>query len=89
MDLKEIRAEIDSIDRELVNLFLKRMELSARVAAYKIENGIPVLNATREEEIIAIVRGANEHFASYSEELYRKIFELSREYQQKLMQTKD
>ena len=39
MDLTKIRQEIDSIDRQLVNLFCQRMNLSAQVAEYKKENG--------------------------------------------------
>ena len=39
MDLQEIRKELDVIDRELVKLFEKRMDLSVEVAEYKAETG--------------------------------------------------
>ena len=39
-DLQNIRKEINSIDRELLKLFEKRMRCSIRVAEYKKENGI-------------------------------------------------
>ena len=35
-DLKEIRAEIDSVDKELVSLYEKRMSRSEQVADYKL-----------------------------------------------------
>lgn len=52
MDLIELRNQIDEIDSQLIPLLLKRMECSKGVAKYKIENGIPVLNVQREQEIL-------------------------------------
>ena len=46
-DLNELRREIDGIDRELVKLFEKRMEVSAQIGAYKASRGMPVLDAAR------------------------------------------
>ena len=89
MDLKEIRNQIDEIDSQLVHLFEKRMKLSKSVAEYKIQNGLPVLNSAREDEIIASVRQKTEGIEDYTEALYRKICELSRDYQIKLMEKKD
>ena len=48
MDIKELREQINEIDEKLVELFLKRMEVSAGVAAYKKERGLPVFDAQRE-----------------------------------------
>ena len=42
MELKDIRNQIDEIDDELVQLFAKRMELSALVADYKKKNHLPM-----------------------------------------------
>lgn len=52
MDLLELRKEIDKIDSELIPLLLKRMSISEKVAQYKVERGIPVLNEEREQEIL-------------------------------------
>ena len=40
MDLKELRVQIDEIDRQMVALFDARMRIAAGVAAYKKENGM-------------------------------------------------
>ena len=48
MDLGIIREEIDTIDKELLELFKKRMECSIKVAEYKKENGVPIVNTSRE-----------------------------------------
>ena len=51
MDLSAIRQQIDKIDDELLELFLKRMELCTGVAKYKKENNLPVYHSKREEDI--------------------------------------
>ena len=50
LDLLEIRDQIDGIDKEIVELFEKRMQLSAEVAEYKISNNKAVLDPQREKE---------------------------------------
>lgn len=52
-DLNALRAEIDAIDRDLAALFLRRMDVTGRVGAYKQKNGLPVLDAGREREVLA------------------------------------
>ena len=39
MDLSELRLQIDGIDKEIVELYEKRMDICRQVAEYKIENG--------------------------------------------------
>jgi len=51
-DLKDLRLEIDKIDDELIELFVKRMDISLEVANYKKANNLPVLNPEREREIL-------------------------------------
>ena len=48
IDLSESRKEIDEIDRQLVELFERRMKVSADVAEYKKRTGMPVLDQGRE-----------------------------------------
>ncbi len=50
--LKKAREDINRIDREIVRLFEERMTAVASVAAYKAENGLPILDAKREREVI-------------------------------------
>ena len=37
MDLSQLRQQIDTIDRQIVNLYEERMDVSRQVAEYKIE----------------------------------------------------
>ena len=50
LDLNEIRKDIDATDKEIVELFEKRMKLCEEVAEFKIANGKEVLDATREKQ---------------------------------------
>ena len=48
MELKDFREQIDSLDRDLVRLFLQRMELAGQIGDYKRERGLPILDASRD-----------------------------------------
>ena len=52
MDLTTLRQEIDDIDRQLVELFRQRMDVTRRVGEYKRERGIPVLDQARERQVL-------------------------------------
>lgn len=82
MELQDIRKEIDAVDRELVELFRKRMELSAAVAEYKKMNGMAVLDAGRERALLSKVSElAGEELEEYTRTLYSTILDVSRAYQ--------
>ena len=84
MDLKELRAQIDDIDDELVKLFCKRMDIAAQVADYKKENGLPIFVPARErEKLLDVSQKAGPEMAAYTRTLYSMLFELSRSYQKK------
>ncbi len=51
--LEELRQEIDGLDRDLLDLFVKRMDVCNQVAEYKRKEGIPVLDAKREKEVLS------------------------------------
>jgi prephenate dehydrogenase len=55
-ELKQTRELIDGVDREIVRLLAQRAELQARAARAKAALGAPVLDATRESEMIAARR---------------------------------
>ena len=84
MKLEEIRNEIDSIDEELVSLFIRRMNCAEEVAKYKKENNLPILDASRERALLNKISDlAGEEFEEYTRTLYSTILSLSRSYQHK------
>ncbi len=82
MDLKDIRQRIDEIDDKLIELFIERMGLSKEVAEYKAATGTPILNMTREREILKKVCDKAGDMDLYAHRLYSTILELSRALQQ-------
>lgn len=82
MDLNELRLEIDKIDDQLVQLFCQRMEVSARIADYKKENGLPIFVPAREaDKLLDVAQKAGAEMEVYTKVLYSMLFELSRGYQ--------
>lgn len=83
IDLKDIRAEIDAIDKQVQELFEKRMELASQVADYKIATGKPVYDKVREDEKLEVFksRANNEFNATGIQELFKQIMGMSRKYQ--------
>ena len=86
MELNEIRKEIDAIDSEIVELYKKRVTLSANVAEYKRANNMPVLDSSRERALLNKVSElSGEEFEEYTRTLYSTILDLSRSYQHKIL----
>ena len=84
MELKDLREQIDGIDRELVSLFIQRMNVSAEVAEYKRQNNMRVLDPSRERALLQkISELSGEEFEEYTRTLYSTILDLSRSYQHK------
>ena len=82
MNLEDIRKEIDGIDRELMQLFFRRMEVVKDVANYKIANGLPVLDKKREEKKLNdLIAGVPKEMTQYAHTLMDMLFQLSRNYQ--------
>ena len=88
MSIEQYREEIDSIDKELVELFKKRMEVSGKVAAYKQQVGKPVMDPSRERQLLERVSDlAGEEYESQTRLLYHTILGLSRSRQNRLLGT--
>ncbi len=86
MDLSDYRKEIDEIDGQLTQLFSRRMAVAADIARYKKEQGIPVLDQSRErKKLLSISESAPEATREYTLSLYSLLFELSRSYQTRLL----
>lgn len=85
--LEDIRRQIDEIDAQFTVLFEKRMELTMSVAQYKKEHNLPILNTTREEQVVAknVARLQNQELAPYYADFLRHTMKLSKQYQTKIL----
>lgn len=87
MDLIELRQQIDEIDSQIVDLYERRMDVSRRVAEYKIGAGKKVFDRQRETEKLAAVKAMthNEFNGRGIVELYEQIMSMSRKLQYRLL----
>ena len=82
--LEKARKEIDEADAELVKLFEKRFLAVRDVIGWKMENGMEILDRSREEEILRKNSAMLEQdeLRPYFEEWYRSMMAVSRRYQE-------
>ena len=85
MELSEIREKIDTVDEQLLKLFLERMSLAEEVAAYKNEHHLPILNKERERAVLARVTEQSGEKERYAYHLFSTLFELARSRQAELI----
>lgn len=82
-DIKELRNEIDSLDKQLVELLEKRLDVVTEVVKYKISNNKPIFDASREEEVLAknLQRVQNSVYEGVIEQVLVALMDYSKEYQ--------
>ena len=86
-DLLILRDQIDTIDKQIVKLYEKRMNVCKEVAEYKIETGKKVFDKVREAEKIEKVKAmATTEFDKHAvQELFEQIMSISRKMQYRLL----
>ncbi len=85
-DLSQIRADIDAVDDQIVQLFVERMRLAKDVAHSKMASGAQLAHTDREQAILLRVCSAAGDYAPYAKRLFETLFALSKEYQAHVMQ---
>ncbi len=86
MEISKLREKIDSLDENIVKLYKERMAVSAEIANYKRENGLPVLDHKRERELLSRVSElSGEELEKYTRVLYETLLATSRAYQDKML----
>ena len=85
--LEDARKEIDEVDAEMLRLFERRMQTVAAVAAYKQEHGLPVLDSSREDAVVAknLARLQNAKLSGYYVDFMRHLMSVSRSFQTELL----
>ena len=87
-DLEKARKKINEIDREMAQLFEKRMEAVKSVAEYKKANGVRVTDSAREAEVIK--RNSelidNEALKPYFVSFLQSNMDISKAYQHRLLE---
>ncbi len=87
-ELEIARKEINQIDKEMAQLFEKRMQAASYVAKYKKEHGLSILDTSRENEIIKnnLSLISDDTIKEYYVEFLKNNMKISRDYQARLNQ---
>lgn len=86
-DLENARKIIDEADKEIAELFIKRMDAVKTVAQYKGERGLPIFDEEREKLILKrnVERLPSDELKSYYDILLRSFMDVSKKYQENLL----
>lgn len=83
MDIEQLRTDIDELDKQLIDIFAKRMELCRQVAEYKAKNGLPVFQGGREQQVLdKAADNAPKGLEAASKLLFSQIMDISKCLQQ-------
>lgn len=84
--LDEARIKINEVDQKMAILFEKRMEAVKSVIEYKLENSIPIYDASRENEVIEknLKYIENEALKEYYRKYIVSVMDISKQYQSKI-----
>lgn len=86
MELKWIRKNIDYLDRQIAEKLAQRMDLMNKVAESKASTGTDITDPGREQEVLDNVAGAvGLDHEEYVCDIYKAIIEVSKVYQDKLI----
>ena len=90
-ELKQLRDEIDVIDRQIAALFQQRMDVTYKVGQYKVRNHMNVLDESREQEVLAAKAALTDDPAMQGDltTLFEGIMSISRKQQRRLVQEND
>ena len=85
--LDQLRIEIDKIDQEMAELFVKRMKVVEGIAKYKQSTGTEVLDTVREKVVIEenSKRVTDEKLKKYYVEFLESNMEISRSFQKSIL----
>ena len=85
--LDDARTKINQIDEAMLKLFEERMQAVQMVAEYKLENHLPVLDASREQSIIDknVSMLNDKKLESYYRIFFEGVLNSSKEYQKDLI----
>ena len=83
--LFDLRTQIDQADEQLLAALAKRMEVAEKIGLLKKQEGKPVLDTSREaQKLESIYEKTDERTKPYIKDIYKKLFEASRDLQSKL-----
>ena len=86
--LEKQRNEIDELDKQLVALFEKRMELVTEIGNIKQKNNLPIFDESREIIVIerAVSRLKDPIYKPYASCFFKDLMTITKKYQRSLFE---
>ncbi len=82
MELKDLREQLDAVDAVLEEKFIERMEIVRQIDELKKRRGLPVLDASREAQVLEKhLAGTPDALKPYMEEFFKAVMAQSRSLQ--------
>ncbi len=87
-ELEQARLIINEADLAITQQWEKRMKAVKDVIHYKMEHNLPVLDASREAEVIErnVMMIQDEQLKPYYVEMLKMMMEISKKYQKEIME---
>jgi len=86
MDINELRGQIDSVDKQIIELYRQRMEISEGIAAYKQSVGKAIYDPERErKKLVEVASMVPDQLRTGALMLFSTLFELSSTHQMQVM----
>ncbi|NLE20540.1 MAG: chorismate mutase [Clostridiales bacterium] len=86
MELEQYREELNRLDNQITELFVKRLEVAERIAWFKAARNMEVYQPEREKAVLARLRErVPPRHQGRLEALYGRIFEISRGVQEEIL----
>ena len=88
--LEECRLKIDAIDNEIIHLYEERMKAVKDIAEYKIENGLEILDSSREKTMLEnnLLKISNVELKKYYHHVLTGFLDASKEMQKEIIAKK-
>ncbi|MEE3431370.1 MAG: chorismate mutase [Candidatus Enteromonas sp.] len=88
--LEECRLKIDAIDNEIIRLYEERMKAVKDIAEYKNENGLEVLDSSREKTMLEknLLKISNVELKKYYHHVLTGFLDASKEMQKEIIAKK-
>ncbi|MEA3254776.1 MAG: chorismate mutase [Candidatus Altiarchaeota archaeon] len=74
-ELKNLRREIDEIDKEIIDLIENRVEIAKKTGEVKRERGLGITDSKREESVLENVSSRTELDKEFMKKLFKSIID--------------
>ncbi|WP_300410481.1 chorismate mutase [Lagierella sp.] len=83
-NLQDLRKEVDSIDKKINELFIRRLDIVKKIKKEKIQLNLETIDRKREKEIFENLENYTKvEYHQYSHDLFENIIRISKDFQEK------